>query len=639
MATAHPYQQPAHRPAHFSTARAATVLVALLVIFLMLLGRVTYLQTYGRRHTLAKAQRQQFNTTTLRARRGSIYDRNGIEMAGSVQQQVLFVDPKFMQEVYSQDGKSLVEMDRAVTTLASMVDKDPFQLSQLLSDRFQSRFVKIADEIDDHTAEQIEKLDLPGSGLLPVNVRYYPMGPIAAHILGGTGHEGQGLEGLEKKFENLLAGRDGFKRTLKDARHRPISVAAEDFLPAQHGQHLILTIDANIQMIAEQELEATCKEFNAKSGEVVIMDPKSGEILALADWPTFHPQNLGDSAPEVRLNRALAAPYEPGSTIKPFIVGPAIAGRVTKVGEVWNMPAGGYISELRKKPVTDVHHYGQLSTWDVLVKSSNIGMTMLGERLGKQRLHAAVAAFGFGRQTGIELPAEDPGMLTPAEKIANSDVVSMVQGYHILVTPVQMARAFCAYGNGGRLVQPSIVKGVLDAEGRVVSRVQPQKVELMPAAIDPITAGEIKRVLCDTVVRGTAKKARSRTWNIFGKTGTSHISGGRAGYSDSRFNSSFIAGAPAEEPRIVLCFVVHEPHTKKGDHYGGDVAAPGAGRLIDRVLTYLQVDASPDLEPPPPQIAAHLYNFSPKDYRWPDAPGAVATVDPHDTADAADQAE
>lgn len=625
------------RAPHFSPARAAIVLVALLVAFVVLLGRVIYLETYGRRHTLAKAQRQQHNTQILRARRGSIYDRNGIEMAGTVQQQMLFVDPKFMQEVYSQEGKSLVEMDRAVASLAHIVEKDAFSLSQLLSDRFQSRFVKIAEEVDEQTAKAIEKLDLPGSGLLPVNVRYYPMGPIAAHILGGTGREGQGLEGLELKFENLLAGRDGFKRTLKDARHRPISVAAEDFLPAQHGQHLILTIDANIQMIAEQELEKTCQEFHAKNGEVIVMDPRTGEVLALANWPTFHPQNLGDSAPAVRLNRALAAPYEPGSTIKPFVVGPAIAQRVTRVGEVWRMPAASYQSELRRKPVTDVHHYAELCTWDVLVKSSNIAMTMLGERLGKGRLRQSIASFGFGRQTGIELPAEDPGMLIPVDRLSNSDVVSMVQGYAILVTPIQMARAFCAYANGGRLVTPTVVKGVLDADGRVISRVQPSNVELMPAAIDPLTAGEIKRVLCDTLVRGTAKKARSRTWNIFGKTGTSHISAGRGGYNNSRYNSSFVAGAPEKDPRIVVAFVIHEADRKLA-YYGGDVAAPGAGRLIDRVLTYLQVPPSDDLQPPPPQIAAKLYNFNAKEYRRP-TESAASAVTASDTADLAEQAE
>jgi cell division protein FtsI/penicillin-binding protein 2 len=601
----------------FSAARATLVLVGLVGTFVVLVGRVAYLQTYGRQHTLAKAQRQQYSTQTLRARRGTIYDRNGIEMAGTVQTQTLFVDPKFMQDCFQQDGKSLVDLDKSVAKLAGLIDKDPFTISQMLGDRFQSRFVKVAEDVDETTSNEIQKLDLPGSGLLPTNVRYYPMGALAAHILGGTGKDGSGLEGLEKKFDSLLAGHDGFKRTLKDARHRPISVAAEDFLPAQHGQHLILTIDANIQMIAEEELARTCKEFRADHGEVVVMDPKTGEVLALANYPTFHPQNLGDSTNDARRNRALTDPYEPGSTIKPFIVGPALAGRAARLDTVFDMPAASYVSTLRNKPVTDVHHYDHLALWDVLVKSSNIGMTMLGERMGKDKIHRAIKGFGFGRPTGIELPAEDPGLVNPAARWGTADVVSVVQGYAVMVTPLQLARGFCAYANGGRLVQPTIVKGLLDADGRVVARVRPPNVELMPEAVDPITAMEIKRVLCDVVVRGTASKARSRTWNIFGKTGTAHISnkGGR-GYSDSKYTSSFLAGAPAEDPRIVVAFIIHEPD-KKLAHFGGAVSAPGASKLIDRILTYLQVPPSPELQPPPAYIAGKLYNYDPKVYRWP----------------------
>ena len=604
----------------FSAARATCFFMALLVCFGLLLCRVAYLQTYGRQHTLAKALRQQYATQVLPARRGTIYDRNGIEMAGTIQTQTLFVDPKFMQDCFQQDGKSLVDLDHAVSRLAGLIDKDPFTISQMLGDRVTSRFVKVAEDVDETTAGEINKLDLPGTGLLPTNVRYYPMGSLAAHILGGTGKDGAGLDGLEKKFEGLLAGHDGFKRTLKDARHRPISVAAEDFLPAQHGQHLILTIDANIQMIAEKELAATCREFRAAQGEVVVMDPKSGEILALANYPTYNPQNMGDAARDARRNRALVSPYEPGSTIKPFIVGPAVAGRVARLDTVFDMPAS-YISPLRRKPVTDVHHYTQLALWDVLVKSSNIGMTMLGERMGKERIARAVRGFGFGRQTGIELPAEDPGLVQPVEKWGTSDVVSVVQGYAVMVTPLQLARAFCAFANGGRLVQPTIIKGVLDAEGRVVSRVKPPNVALMPEAVDPITAMEIKRVLCDVVVRGTAAStgARSRTWNIFGKTGTAHISNVNSrGYNDSKYTSSFLAGAPAEDPRIVVAFIIHEPD-KRLAHFGGKVSAPGASRIVEQTLTYLQAPPSPDLQPPPAYIAAKLYNYDPKAYRWPDA--------------------
>jgi cell division protein FtsI/penicillin-binding protein 2 len=610
----------------FSATRAGIMLAGLLAILVALIGRVAYLQTSGRRHTLAKAERQQHSSQVLRARRGCIYDRNGIEMAGTVQTQTLFVDPKFMQDCFQQDGKSLVDMDRAVNKLAGLIDKDAFQISQMLSDRFQSRFVKVAENVDETTGHEIQKLDLPGAGLLPTNERYYPMGPLAAHVLGGTGKDGVGLEGLEKKFEPLLAGHDGFKRTLKDARHRPVSVAAEDYLPPQHGQHLILTIDANIQMIAEEELARTCKEFRAHHGEVVVMDPKTGEVLALANYPTFHPQNLSDSTNDARRNRALTDPYEPGSTIKPFIVGPAVAGRVARLDTIFEMPTAQYISPLRKKPVTDVHHYPQLALWDVLVKSSNVGMTMLGERMGKQKVYRALKGFNFGRPTGIELPAEDPGQVSPFARWADSDLVSAVQGYAVMVTPLQLARGFCAYANGGRLVQPTIVKGVLDADGRVVSRVKPPRIDMMPEAVDPLTAMEIKRVLCDVVVRGTATEARSRTWNIFGKTGTAHISNkGGKGYNDSKYTSSFLAGAPAEDPRIVIAFIIHEPDRSLA-HFGGKVAAPGASKMIERVLTYLQVPPSPDLQPPPPYIAGKLYNFNPKAYARPTGEGEAETA-------------
>jgi cell division protein FtsI (penicillin-binding protein 3) len=383
----------------------------------------------------------------------------------------------------------------------------------------------------------------------------------------------------------------------------------------------MLTIDANVQMIAEQELAHTCAEYRAKRGEAVVMNPKTGEILAMANWPAFNPQNLEDSKPEIRRNRCLTDPYEPGSTIKPFIVGPALQMRVTKPNEVWSMPGYSYHSSLRRKPVTDVKKsYDELATWDILVKSSNIGMTMIGERLGKERVFNALARWQFGQQTKIELPGEDAGLLRPAEKWADSDVVSSVQGYSVMVTPLQLARAFCAYANGGRLVKPTLVRGVLDADGRLVAKTNPGRLELMPEVLDPETAAEMKRILCDTVVRGTASKARSDTWNIFGKTGTAHVSGGASGYDSERYNVSFLAGAPAEDPQIVVAFIIHEPDKEHAveqglSYYGGAVAAPGAGKLIERTLTYMQTPESGELPPPPPEIAAVLYKYNPNVYK------------------------
>ncbi|HEV2296294.1 MAG TPA: penicillin-binding protein 2 [Tepidisphaeraceae bacterium] len=603
----------------FAPIRAAFVLICIGTGMVALIGRVSYLQTYGRTQTIAKADRQQHQNETLRARRGCVFDATGMLMAGTIQQKALFIDPKFMAECFQEDGRTLSDMDTAINTLANILDMDSFELAQMLGERAESRFIKIAENIDDGTAEQIMKLDLPGVGMTPMNVRYYPMGSIAAHVLGGTGKEGTGLEGVELKFEKLLAGKNGFKRTLKDARRRPIAVTADDYLPPLHGQHLILTLDANIQMIAEQELARTCEQYRAQRGEAIVMDPRTGDVLAMANWPSFNPQALEASSPDVRRNRCLTDPYEPGSTLKPFIVGPALQWRMTKLHEVWPMPFQQYKSPLRAKPVVDVRKsHNALATWDVLVKSSNIGMTMLAERMGRDSVRRALDHFAFGRPTGIELPGEDPGYLNRANKWVPSDLISAVQGYSVMVTPMQLARAFCAFANGGRLVTPRILKGVLDAEGNVVLRNETTGLQLMPEAIDPITAAEIKRALCDTVIRGTAQKARSRNWNLFGKTGTAHVAKG-GNYNESAYTSSFLAGAPAESPRLVVAFIIHEPDKAHAEaqglsYYGGGVAAPGAGRLLERSLAYLQVPASPQLAPPPPQIANVLYNYNPKAY-------------------------
>jgi cell division protein FtsI/penicillin-binding protein 2 len=596
----------------FSPFRAAVIMIVIGCFLVGLTGRVAYLQTYGREQTIRWAERQQHQNETLFARRGSIFDTAGLLMAGTVQTQCLFIDPKFMQDQFQADGRSLVDMDRAIEKLAKMIDKDPYQLAQLLSDRYTSRYIRVADHLDDRTVNEIERMKLPGVGLTPMPVRFYPMGSIGAHVLGGVGGEGVGLEGMEMKYEKLLAGKNGFKTTLKDARRRAISVAADDYLPPQNGQHLMLTIDSNIQMIAEQELAAACSEFNAKRGEIVVMDPKSGDVLALADWPTFNPQNLEDSTPELRRNRALTDPYEPGSTIKPFIVGPAVQWHLTRVNEIFKTGGKVYHTPYGRK-VEDVHGYDQLALWDVLVKSSNIGMSMLGERIGNERLYNALSSFQFGRATGIELPGEDPGMLNPLKRWTKFSTESVSQGYELMVTPLQLARGMCAYANGGRLVKPRIVKGVLDADGGVVARVPKAELKLMPQAIDPLTAAQIKRVMCDVVIRGTAQKARSKTWNIFGKTGTAHISRGRGGYSDEAYTSSFIGGAPAENPQVVIAMIIHEPDKSKA-HFGGTVSAPAASHALERILAYLQVPASPDLPIPPPNISNVLYNFDPKLY-------------------------
>lgn len=592
--------------------RAAIVFILLIAAFVALAGRVGYLQTIGRQQMIRRAERQHHQKQVLPARRGGIFDRNGLVMAGTVQSQALFVDPKFLQETWQQQGKSLVDLDAQMEALAKLIGHDSYEIIQLVSDRMDERYVKVAEDLDEQTCREISKLNLPGIGFTPMGVRYYPMGALGAHLLGGTGDGGAGLEGLELQFEKLLHGRDGFVRTLNDARHRPIATAAEDYVPPENGQHVMLTIDANIQLIAEQELARTCEEFKAARGEVVVLEPKTGEVLALANWPTFTPGNLNDTPPDLRRNRCLTDPYEPGSTLKPFLVGPALAWGITKREEVWPVQGASYRTPYGRM-IHDVHGYSDLTTWDGLVKSSNIVMSMLAERMENPRMHEALSGWQFGKATGIELPGENGGRLYPLKEWTKFSTESVAQGYEIMVTPLQLARAFCAYGNGGRLVQPTLIKGTLDADGHLVPRVKASSLQLLPQVIDPLTAADVKRVLCDVVVRGTGTKGRSDIWNIFGKTGTAHISEGKGGYSDSKYTSSFLGGAPAEDPRLIVAFIVHEPD-KKIAHFGGSVSAPGAKNLIERSLAYLDAPASPPMDLPDPAIAEKLWQFNPKVY-------------------------
>ena len=599
----------------FSTLRATLLLTILGVGLAGMCGRVVWLQTIARQQLVRKAERQQHRIEPLEGRRGSIFDRNGIMLAGTIQTHGVFIDPRFMLDHFQSEQRTLNDMEVALRKLAALIDRSADELADLVAQRHEARFVKVAENLDETQAQAVRKLNIDGVGTFPAGVRYYPMGSLAAHVLGGVGKEGKGLEGLEMKFESRLAGRNGYWRPMKDARRRPIGVTAEDYVPPVHGQHIVLTLDANIQMIAEQELAAACRRFRADRGEIIVMDPHSGDVLALANWPTFNPQYLNDSPPAQRRNRCLTDPYEPGSTIKPFIVGPALMWSITRPEEVWPIPGKSYHSRLRSKPIVDVHYYGRLATWDVLVKSSNIGMTMLGERLGKTRLHQALACFDFGKPTGIDLPGEDPGLLNPLRVWRDYSIPSVSQGYEVMVTPIQLARGFCVYANGGRLVRPRVVRGALDADGSLVAPDASAASTPPPQAVAPAAADQIRRILCDVPVRGTAQRAHSKYWNIFGKTGTAHVSRGTAGYAEDGYTSSFMGGAPAEAPRMVVAVVIHEPRELKLGYYGGTVSAPVAHRVIERTLSYLDVPNSPQLELPPAAVAAVLTGFDEKAYR------------------------
>ncbi|MGF1633294.1 MAG: peptidoglycan D,D-transpeptidase FtsI family protein [Phycisphaerae bacterium] len=594
--------------APFSTRRAFVVFLLLALALAALAGRVLWLQTAGRDEILAYADRQQHSRVSLQARRGSIFDRNGLLLAGTVQRRDVFVDPAFLFGQYRARGQSLLQLDADVERLAETLDLDPGQLMQDLSDRIHGRYLVIARDVSDEAVAAVTDLNLPGVGTAVATSRYYPMGALAAHVLGGTGANGQGLEGLELALNETLSGTDGSKRVRRDGRRRPIGVAADDYLPPEHGRHVVLTLDANIQLFAEDELAKACIEFEAESGQAVVLDPKTGDVLALANWPRFNPQNLADSQPDWRRNRALTDPYEPGSTLKPMIVAAALDRNLTHLAEVFETHGPVWRTAYGRR-ITDVHPYPKLNTWDVLVKSSNIGMSMLGNRMGNARLREALWDFGMGRPGGIELPGEAGGLLNPLHRWTKYSTESICQGYEMLATPLQMARATAAIANNGRLVEPHVVSGVLYPDGTIQSS-RPEGRQLMGQAVRPQTARDVLRVLADVPVRGTGRNAKLAHWTLFGKTGTAHKAVNGA-YDEINYTASFVGGAPYENPRLVIAFIVHKPNKAKS-HFGGIVAAPAAARILERSLAYLNVPPSPDLPPYPSAVAAHLYGYTPR---------------------------
>lgn len=597
-----------------SPLRLGAVLCLIGLAIAALVGRVAWLQTTYAAQAAPRALRQQSAKETLHARRGSIFDRNGLMLAGSVQLTSVYADPKFMHEQFQTRGRTLADLDRALEQVAEIIDADPAQLMLEIGRDPRKRYIPLAHGLRDDVVAKLTALAVPGLGFQADPDRVYPMGPTAAHLLGTVGAEDTGLEGLERVQQALLAGVDGAKGTVRDKRRRPILAADAEYRLPEHGQHLILTIDSNIQLIAEEELAATIREFKASGGCVVVMDPGSGDVLALANFPTYFPQYLADSTADARRNRAITDPFEPGSILKPFLLAGLIERGVTRISESVNVGPSKYYRPYPRRQIIDEYYYGEsLVVWDVIVKSSNIGMVKLGERVEAPVLTEILRSFGFGQKTRLGLSGEDAGLVPGKWGWGTRE--SIMQGYALLATPVQLCRAMSVIANGGRLVTPRLLAGTMKPGGEVAVQAGSS---YEPQVIERETALQVRRLLADVAVRGTARRVQDHItrWNMFGKTGTAHRTiKGR--YNQQHYVSTFVGGAPYESPRLVIVVSIYDADKNVGDtpgkgHHAGIVSAPAAARILNRALDYLDVPDSPELPEPPPEIASQLVNYHPK---------------------------
>lgn len=503
-------------------------------------------------------------------------DCKGRMLAASNKVQTIFAEPR-----------TLKEPKDTSTQLASIINIGAHDICRLITDSGNPGFAKIKVGADVNECQAVSKIS--GIGVQTEWERYYPCGNLACHIVGFTSADNRGLEGIELQYDKELSGASAQDIFFADAIRRPIRMKQKSGV-LKDGVGIILTIDAAIQQFVREELLKQYKEFQAESAIAIVADPKTGAILAMVSLPDYNPDQASEIKTDRLKNRALNDQFEPGSILKPFAAAIALDCGKVSLNTVINCEYGSY----RGKGFGRIgeygnHRYGNLTVREILIHSSNIGMAKIGQMLGKEKLYKGMKLFGFGQKTGIDMPGEEEGRLWPLSRWTGYSVTRVPFGQEITVTGIQLIQAFCILSNGGYAVKPYMVKAVVDSNGAII------KLKQNPSAVGfilkPETANKIVTdALVGVVTDGTGKGAALKKWQVYGKTGTANIAKTtQKGFSDSDYVASFIGGAPAKKPEVVVLVSVRKPNKKLGKGYtGGTVAAPVAGRILEKTLSYLE---------------------------------------------------
>jgi cell division protein FtsI (penicillin-binding protein 3) len=551
--------------------RLLALLILSILAFLAISGRLVVLQVFDAGSLDQAAARQRLTVIDLPATRGRIVDRNLDDLALSVPARAIWADPRLVK-----DKKA------TAARLSRLLGVKKASLAERLALR--SHFVYLARRIPKQTGDVIQRLRLPGVFVEVDVARRYPSGSVAAQVLGFVDAEGNGVAGVEQQYDGLLRGHEGKIQLERDPQGRAIPQGRRSLEPAVPGTDLVLTIDQHLQYVTEQALARAVRDHKAKAGSVVVMSPRTGEVLAMANVPTFDPNRIARSKPEARKNRAIADVFEPGSTNKTITAAAALQhGVVTPKTETIvpdNLPL------CPEKTFHDSHsHAPELMTFaDIVAKSSNVGTIMAARDLGRDRLYKAEVDFGYGRRSGVDLPGESPGILRAAKDWYCTDLATNAIGQGVAVTVLQMASVYATVANHGVLRAPTLLRGTVDARGRVA------KADRRPGrrVLSARTAKTLSRIL-EGVVRegGTGTAAAMDEWRVAGKTGTARKPDpNRRGYLPGAYVGSFIGFAPAERPQVVVAVVIDQP--TRG-YYGGSVAAPVFKEVAGTALRRLGV--------------------------------------------------
>jgi len=571
-----------------------TLFVAAFVVFWMLgIGaRLVYLQVSKHEKLVARAQQQQQEAVPITPQRGPVLDRQGRELARSIDTLSVFIAPEEFDRKTPE--QTTVEIECTSSALATVLGVEQRELFTRISDarKSGSRFIWLARRLPPDQATQIEALNLTGVHMRKEPKRFYPNGPLAASILGFVGLDGNGLAGIEQVYNERISGEPGKLFIEHDSRGRAYESTE---VPGRPGHTVVLTIDQSIQYHAEAALTTAITQSNAKSGTAIVLDPRTGEILALANAPTFDPNNVGAVSPATRANWALQHIYEPGSTFKIVAFSAAIEKGLVKPTDRIDCQMGSIT--VAKRVIRDHTPFGSLTITEALAKSSNVAAIKLGLKVGDPEMHQYITRFGFGSRTGIELPGETAGILHPLKRWQPSSIGSVAIGQEIGVTPVQMVSAFGALANDGVRISPHLIREIRNSAGTSIYRPNPEQRRV----INQETARALRGMLEEVTLNGTAKAAQLDGYTAAGKTGTAQkIDPKTRTYSTTKHVASFVGFAPVNNPAVVIVVVIDEP---VGAYHGGDVAAPVFRQIAEQVLPELGVMPDTDFKTPTELIA------------------------------------
>jgi cell division protein FtsI/penicillin-binding protein 2 len=532
-----------------------------LLCFLLVVGRAFWLQGVQGASLASQASYQQTEVVTVPGLRGDLLDRSGNKLAASEDAATIFATPYQVKNPPA-----------AAARLAPILDQPKADVLEALT--AEGGFSYLAKKADLGTAAKVKALDIEGIGQLPDSRRAYPQGEMAGQVIGAVGSENEGLTGLEAGEEDVLGGEDGERRIVNDALGEPIRLETVD--EAEDGEDVQLTLDPLIQREAERALAGVGEAYSPKGATAIVVDPRTSQVLAMANWPPVNPADLSEVSNEDLLNKATGMTYEPGSTFKAFTVAAALEEKKVTPASEFVLPP---VLQVADRTIEDSHPRGTetMSVATILAHSSNVGAATIGGLIGAEKFDKWIRRFGFGRPTGIQYPAEEQGLLLDLDEYSGSTLGNEAMGQGLSVTPIQMVAGYTAIANGGMLRPPQLVKQigdepVLEPKGKRV--------------ISPQNAADIREMLEGVLAPGgTASEVSVPGYTLAGKTGTAEKAED-GGYSETNFVASFIGFAPADNPRLLAAVIVDEP---QGEIYGGSVAAPAFGQIAEFALPYLGV--------------------------------------------------